>query len=379
MRWRGVSRKISGIMPWIVPGATRVFLASAPDARGSCHGLIRGYFIVAQVQRLSDFESDETGVDAGQARVERAAIEDLLRLETDARTRPKPGTRRKPGRTGPDPESDDDEEPECLDGDTGTVGQGSKTVSQVCRLGRWEDATKDGSQPVVVPVSDEVLAEHRSCSVRQVPGAIYLVDALCAQITNAFPTRVAASDIKKRFASDSLHERLEALDEAHWLFETVVQHVHRQRAHAEWPPARVPAEIVGKVSVRGDLVLFTKPLAFEMHPKVELRSLVRVDGDDIVSHVRAGRTRIRPRICADEGARHMTRTAMVAGIAAKNSLNRSAVADVLDDLATLVAEEVAESGLGRIPGIGSVSVHERTVVLHPHRGFIEKAVRPTGR
>jgi hypothetical protein len=136
---------------------------------------------------------------------------------------------------------------------------------------RAQDSSRTNA---LIPSRATVHETHRSCSKRLKPGATYLVDALAAEITDAFTRRLAS-------------QMPATIREGEELFEKTVREVgkaHRKKA----PLTEIYPGLEKHVTLRGELALFGEPYpVFARKPEAAFRGLLRLDGEQLLREVRA--------------------------------------------------------------------------------------------
>lgn len=184
----------------------------------------------------------------------------------------------------------------CRDGDLewGLCPDGTEIPVRICHEGTWRDTgvrcppsagtgkPKPKPSPNGTPIDPEIFAPHRSCSLRSRPGAVYLVDALCAEVNDRFGEvlRKEKSLTKyKRARSDT--ERWNLVLEGRQKFVEIANEVSE---------ARKPGKVAGRVPARrrGELVLFDEPVTFIKRPRAAFRGLARIDGEDFLDRIVKG-------------------------------------------------------------------------------------------
>jgi hypothetical protein len=123
-----------------------------------------------------------------------------------------------------------------------------------------------------IPLRVAVRETHRSCSKRLKPGAMYLVDALAAEITDAFIKRLAGG------MSATIREGED-------LFDKTVRDV--RKAHKKGTLTKIYPGLEGYTVLHGELALFSEPYpVFERRPQAAFRGLLRVNGDRLLEEIR---------------------------------------------------------------------------------------------
>ena len=452
--WRGVSRKVSTVPHWSIPGRTRIFLAYRGSRRAKKSVRIYGYFVLHRVEVLGPFPKVKTFF---EEKIDESAAEsaisllDVVLYDADTGKRLKEATvfvsrtktdntkteitKASPFKRGhfrselplgrysisvsasgyqplsisgncsvsgkhhrqslflnpveptksketertkkcPDgsviithryidgmwertkEKCDDDEPEECLDGDLNfdMCEDGSIIVTDVCVDGNWKST---GAQcPKPMPIDDEILIPDRSCSKRLQPRGIYLVDALAAEIADAFSTALKDTDIKSsygRAATDS--QRQEAISKGKVLFKQIVQHVHGQRTQK----TKVPHILRGKAYCRGELVLFKHPPLLNIKPRPFFRSPTYIDGDHLLEQIAHGKPSVMIRYSAPslkhlkppKHPKSITKKEIGSRLAENQNLNQAVANRFLDQLYQLARKELAQGRPFRLPYLGT--------------------------
>lgn len=454
--WRGISRKVSSVPRWFIPGRARIFLAYGGSEGAKQSIRIYGYFVLHRVEVLLPFPKvtaffeekiDESAAESHISRLDvllcdadtgkrlQEATVFVSRTKTDNTktgitkaspfkrggfrlelplgsssisvsasgyqplsiscnclacgrhyshilflnpvepTKPKETERRKECPDGSviithryidgmwvrTKEKCDDGEPEdCLDGDLNLdlCENGSSIVTDVCVDGKWEPTGAQCPKPMWI--DDETFVPPRPCpgSKRLQPRGVYIVDALGAEIADAFSTALKDTDIKSFYecaTSDS--QRQEAISRGEVLFEKIVEHVHGQRTQI----AKVPHILRGEAYTRGELVLFKHPPLLNIKPRPVFRSATYIDGDYLLEQIADGKTSVRIRYLTpslkhlrpSKHPRSITKTELGARLAENQNLNRAVATRFIDQLYQLAREELAQGRPFRLPHLGT--------------------------
>ena len=246
---RGVSRKIAAVPGWAVPGLTRVFLAHRADQRTAARGRLFGYFVLHRIETLTGDGAPVLTSDVVRARglesVGKGVLDGFVLRSDDGAPIPKAEVtacrQGDPASRLYVPTSSDDEgryrlelKPGEYDLEAWAEGFKRGVVPRVLVLrGRvtkqdllleperepvdpqhdppshdppshdpppdrgpepgpgvgGTDGWNGGDDLPEMPITDEALSEHRACSLRLVPRAVYLVDSLAAEVHEAFHAR----------------------------------------------------------------------------------------------------------------------------------------------------------------------------------------------
>lgn len=346
---RGVSRRVSHIPPWAVPGQSRIFLAHRGGEKNASRGRIFGYFVLNRTEVLTPSAALAPPKTRKKSRkgepVESAAAKDQPNVRTEkcwdgeviVTHRYDPDRKRwvRTSKRCPDPP----ELPECEDGEfrLAKSEDGESIATHVYGDGEWQATGAAGSERV--PVEDEAFVDHRGCSLRCDPGAVYLVDGLAAGIADAFSARLDRGSIRRR----------DDVAAGRKLFNEVVDGVA-----SEWVSrAMVPSTLRGKASARGGLVLFHDPPLFEKRPRASFRSLAHIDGEHLLDQIADGVRKPAIRTCR-ERAGVTTQQEVVAVLAERAHANKAFTRQLLTGLSDLAQEELENHGEFRVPGMGTL-------------------------
>lgn len=361
---RGVSRRLSAMPPWVVPGQSRIFLVHRGGEKEASKGRIFGYFVVNRTEVLTppgEKAPDGRTSDGPMTRPPALNGEPSIRTERcwngeTIVTHRYDAERKRWVRTGEEcpepPEPDEGPEPPESGDTRGRPGapepeegdmsfaesdQGERIATHVFHGGQWHPTGAGGSERI--SVEDEELVEHRGCSIRHDPGAVYVVDGLAAEIADAFADRLDGGSIRRR------HD----VPAGRRLFNGVVDEVVVDRASKAW----VPSSLRGKATVRGELVLFNDPPLFEKQPRASFRSLAHIDGGHLLAQIAAEVPRPSIRACRHR-AGVTTQQEVIAVLAERSHANKAFARQLLGELAHLAREELDEFGEFRLPGMGTL-------------------------
>jgi hypothetical protein len=436
--WRGISRKIPAVPPWVLPRKTRIFLVYRGTGSEVERASIFGYFVLARIEVLDRFAhpdgvsspdlkarpwsgSGETGlltvtvyeshgggqVMGASVRADRGdtspvdATTELTRQGEHYQLELPPGhytvEASHPGGCRPttcdgieilagkrkrldlyleprEPEQHGERWEQCSNGSkvmthrwindhwqaTGErcrtppdkpecsddafawdrCPDGTVYLAKICRDGKWvstgfrcpsRSKPHDGGNSVTrVPIDVELFADHRSCSLRLRPSAIYLVDSLCAEITDAFADLAKSTILDKYRRSSSESERQEQVDAGRASFRKLVEEIRQRRASV----TAIPKELEEKAERYGELVLFHQPATFVKRPRAAFRSLQRIDGDDLLEQI------AKSSVCPVVRFQGQSGSEIAAWLAPRFPVTLRTVEDLLGKLAELVREEL---------------------------------------
>lgn len=279
----------------------------------------------------------------------------------------------------------DPPDPGCPEGavDWELCPDGSLVPASVCLGGVWVptgvgcpeprppgEGAPPGDGSVEIPIDDELFAQHRSCSLRLRPRAVYLVDALCAEITARFSAKLTDSGIKESYRqARSDGERWSCVQGGRELFHRVVEAVHEGRT----PRVKVQPLLQGKADLRGELVVFKRAVPFVKRPRAYSRSLERIDGDHLLAQIATGVRVPKILICGTAGqGKGLTRSQVAARLAGAQNLSLAAVHRFMDELAALAKRELVIGRSFRLPGLVPLPPVPAATAGMPG----QKAVRP---
>jgi len=384
--WRGISRKVSHVPKWVVPNKTRIFLAH----RGGCEmpqeGKIFGYFILTRVEILSTFKNLASSPDIDQklgspkpegegqltVTVYDSSTGRQIRGATvqaeQAESAPVKGSE-KHGHYQLDLASGECQLKISLQGYRTTSLAGVKVPSGKRRKvdlylkpqGRMEqkdvgwDLTEIAKDLYkLVDIDNEIFVPHRSCSLRLRPRAVYLVDALCAEITDSFSRELDRTEIGKRYQSAvNEGDREVYVMEGRASFPQVVESVRQNRRSA----TEIRSTLEG-AELRGELVVFRKPVIFERFPRAAFRSLQHIDGEHLLEQISRGDSKVTIRLCASPGkTKSLTRPQIAAWLIGRRPLSQAVVKRFFDALAEEVETAVKAGSDVDLRGIGRLHAH----------------------
>lgn len=226
--------------------------------------------------------------------------------------------------------------------------------------GAWQDTgvrcTGDGAcKPPSIPVPPdcELFVPHRSCSLRLRPGAVYLVDALCAAIHDRFCEILQQNGLSERYKSArSDGERWKLILDGRKDFVRIATEMSR-----EWRAgSNIPGNLAGRAGHRGELVLFEEPVILAKKPQAGFRGLQRIDGDDLLHQIAQGVQEPTVHVYVPDGGKEamLSRREIAVRLAEQEKTTLAAVEDLLDTVAELAGEELVKSGhqAVRLPQMG---------------------------
>lgn len=335
---RGVSRRVPQVPSWAVPGESRIFLAHRGGEQMPWRGRIFGYFVLDRVEVVATSDS-LTGSDGHKGKPTRPSL----------KGKPvNPQRKGKPGEPEPDPEGSKFRAKECWNGKVIVTHlydpRRKEWVPTDEKCPKFPEPPQDEDESeddglVFLPDDNEMLAEHRGCSLRANPGAVYLVDGLAAEITDAFAARLDQGSIRKRADKQA----------AKRLFNELVDQI----APAHAPTAKVPRRLRGKAHARGELILFDDPPLFEQRPQASFRALAHIDGEQLLEQIAKGVAKPEIHSCRKR-ARVATSREVITVVAERAHANKQFARELLTELSDLAHEELDEYEEFRVPGMGTL-------------------------
>jgi DNA-binding protein HU-beta len=253
---------------------------------------------------------------------------------------------------------------------------GAEIVTHLCRDGVWvatgeecpdlPGTSPDSSRPkpssmppqpdsFSLPIDITMFETHRSCSLRFKPGGIYLVDALTAAVTDRFNMEMRNTNILenyKRAAADT--DRKHLLEEGNKIFKDILLDFRKTRK----AKTSIPSCLKDKAKLRGELVLFTKPLFFENYPQASFKGLRRIDGDDLIGQIAAGAATAAISYYTGEAS---VRDLILAQTAKELNYNFAAAERAFNKFIELFKTELKQGPGSKLvlPGFGTFSVTHR--------------------
>ena len=204
--------------------------------------------------------------------------------------------------------------------------------------------------PIPVPIDITMFETHRSCSLRFKPGGIYLVDALTADVTDAFSSKLRKTDTWKNYKkAKNDAERKAYIEEGNKLFKKILLDFRETRK----AKTKIPSNLLDKVELRGELVLFKDPPIFKNHPRASFRGVRQIDGGQLLQQIASGVP--VPEIPYYTG--DSTQWEMIINEIAKTfTINQATSRRILKKLIDIFTNELKEGCKLRIPDFGTFKV-----------------------
>ncbi len=386
--WRGCCRKVPQVPAWAVPGKTRIFLAHRDNPKTKHRGKIFGYFVLHRIELITSRRRSfippvqnvrEINVAGRRVRVGRCWNGSRIDVQqyidggwddTDEecsvilhKPECKNGDERKEKcwdgsqivtyrcvdgfweKTNKKCPGFPDPPPECIDGKTLSAMclDGSVITTHICIEGKWEPT--DGRCPKRKRVP--FLEEERSCSLRLLPGSVYLVDARTSEVTDRFTEAVEKEGLIDGYIeAETKAERQQYLRKGRKLFKQIVEKTNCEGIQK----TQIPDNLKGKAELRGELVLFINPHVYEKYPRADFKGLQRVDGDRLIEQIACGDRTVSLPLCGESWDSRMAEDLKVS----KAFLHR-----LIDRLAGTITEELKTNQRFRLRGLGIFKVTER--------------------
>ncbi|HEX9884963.1 MAG TPA: carboxypeptidase-like regulatory domain-containing protein [Longimicrobiales bacterium] len=192
----------------------------------------------------------------------------------------------------------------------------------------------DPSDSIDVFVDYTMFEDDRSCSLRLRPRGVYLVDALAADVTDAFSRALQASGIPSGYGGAGTdRERRWWIREGRKLFHETVRRVHQGRRRR----TVAPPELRDLTVPRGELVLFLDPPIVEQQPEAAFRGLKHIDGDHLLKQVIGGERTLSIRYCVETKGL-TTQAALTARLAEELKVTKALAKRFLKALDRLTSE-----------------------------------------
>jgi len=200
------------------------------------------------------------------------------------------------------------------------------------------------------------------------PGAIYVVDALTALITDLFIDALNKKlkdpfiDALNKELKDPSHVDQEAIRLKEEIFKRVVKQAHQRRAQKRYRKRNamrgLPEDLKERVVQRGELVLFPRPFpVIQRCQKASFRSPIRVDGDELlreISRCPQGKNCLVkvPYCTGPKAKRPMTKAQLQAHFAGELRINKKMVGDFFEKLSSKASKDIRQTGGFVLPGFG---------------------------
>jgi len=376
----GCCRRIPQLPSWAVPGRSHVFLVHQGNHKRLDQGLIFGYYVLKRVE----FIAKQKGPDPIKPYRGKFPWSDKYKEEFEKRVE---SCR----------ESDDAEAcirnkyPEKLK---------SNLLRDVCREeiefnGRPSRRYEDPFEKILDDILEEFMEKcweelmermdkddyaivtqelaggggGLGCSRRKDPGAVYLVNALYSEITDAYHEKLyywLEHEGRQEYPGASRKELIDKLKE------TENKTIYPEEGIKLFEEAKREV-LANRKPKAGELVIFDKPYPiFQRSPRAAFRGYLHIDGDELLKQINKGGKAVIPviRYCNGGGiepGKPMTKVQLVTHFVAEVGLERTVVNKFLGKLSKLVPDELNRTEAITLPGLGKMLLSERKARqgIHP--------------
>lgn len=219
-----------------------------------------------------------------------------------------------------------------------------------------------------------------ACSKRHVPGAVYLVNALYSEITDAFHDKFyhwLECEGPSKYPSLSREELIAELKKT----ERNPNAVYPEEGIELYRQAR--KEVLEKgIPEAGKLILFKQPYPiFQRSPSAAFRGYRRIDGDMLLEQIRNGVKQVTPVIPYCSGIeidpdKPLTKSQLVAHFAKELGLHKATTGKFFIKLSDLAIDQLKRNKSMVLPGLGKLVVSERKERYGRNPGTGEKILIP---
>ena len=199
------------------------------------------------------------------------------------------------------------------------------------------------------------------CSKRKDLGAVYLVNALSSEITDAYHKKFCywlEHEGRQEYPGASRKKLIEKLKE------TESKIIYPEEGNKLFREAKREV-LAGRKPKAGELVLFDEPYPiFQRSPRTFFRGYLHIDGEELLEKITRGGKAVTPIIpyCNGSGikpGKPMTKAQLVTHFVAEVGLQRTVVNRFLRQLSELVPDELNRIEAITLPGLGKMLLAER--------------------
>ena len=199
------------------------------------------------------------------------------------------------------------------------------------------------------------------CSKRKDPGAVYLVNALSSEITDAYHKKFyhwLEHEGRQEYPGASRKKLIEKLKE------TESKIIYPEEGNKLFREAKREV-LANRKPKAGELVLFDEPYPIFQHsPRAAFRGYLHIDGDELLDQINKGDKPVTPIIPYCNGSevepgKPMTKAQLVTHLVAEVGLQRTVVNRFLRQLSELVPDELNRTEAIILPGLGKMVLSER--------------------
>jgi hypothetical protein len=399
--YRGCCRRLPDLIPWAVPGETRVFLVHPASCEEGHQGTLFGYYMLERFEALVDSDTYDRLEDPDSIPWSEDLLEEVHEEARRVHTSSKPFQRdelrrikeatneqferhrqefarqviqkqvvyRKPGRA-----SQEDMLQELLKEILEDILEQLLERLIEERVQKWNRKviSGPGGELRVLNCRHTAGEGMRACSPpntegrpplshkRTKPGAVYAVDLLTAQITDRYV------HLLKEELEDPAGIEKRDIAKKEELFRKAASQVGSRRAEGEYATGggmeRLPRNLRKAAVKRGELVLFPRPFpVIQRCPHASFRGYLRLDGDQLVEEVERAlgerRRLVKVPYCLGlERGGPMTKAQLQAYMARELLINQSMAERFLEILTEMAVADIAQHGRFVLPGFGSLSL-----------------------
>lgn len=368
----GCCRRIPQLPFWAVPGRSRVFLVHQGNHKRLDRGSIFGYYTLKRIEFIAQQEGPDPikpyrgkfpwsdkyhgefkkrvkscrGSDDEEACIKnKYPKKPKLNLPRDV-CRKKIKFNGRPSKTYTDPFEE-------------IVDEVFEEFMEECWEGLLERLNKDDY--ALVPQELAGGGGGLGCSKRSKPGAVYLVNALSSEITDAYHKKFyhwLEHEGRQEYPKASRKKLIEKLKE------TESKIIYPEEGNKLFREAKREV-LANRKPKAGELVLFDEPYPiFQRFLSAAFRGYLHIDGDELLKQINKGGKAVTPIIpyCNGGGiepGKPMTKAQLVTHFVAEVGLQRTVVNRFLRQLSELVPDELNRTEAITLPGLGKMVLSER--------------------
>ncbi len=202
------------------------------------------------------------------------------------------------------------------------------------------------------PVNLKLFESEEYCNRRLIPGSIYVVDALTAEITDRFTKELEKIHLKQDFDKAVNDEKKkDYIRQGAEKFKEVVENIKQGRKSK----TVIPGILEGKAELQGELVLFNNPKPIlERFDKAAFRNILRLDGDDLIDQIAKGVPRPKISYCSNSEAERL-----LVNMSQELRINKAFAKRILKTLHEIAKNELKECRRFKLPDFGTFSIVQR--------------------
>lgn len=369
----GCCRQIQQVPSWAIPGGSRVFLVHRGNHKRLDRGSIFGYYTLKRIEFIAGQrgpnpieplihqfpwsdkyykEFERAAQSCRRSANEAACIKNKFpkKLKHDF---PREVSMCRIRSRSSFPENDDDDP---------FIKMVKKIFREVMEE-YWKEFLKslESGDYEIVSTEQSLTEGGRGCSKRRKPGAIYLVDTLATEITDAFHEKLynwLRNEGPRKYPEANREELIEKLKE------TESKVIYPEEGIFLFKDAK--REVLDNRKTKsGDLVVFSKPYpTFQRSPRAAFRGYLRIDGNKLLEQINMGGRTMIPSIpyCSDSDIKlnkPMTKAQLGIYFATELGLQKAMVNKFFSQLSKLVLDELERNKSITLPGLGRLVLSER--------------------